>query len=166
MEIKPYQGECLALKGRPQRLPAAYHRTQGTEQFLAFLDVHGNVLNGIVSKRKTAQDVLSAIQHLRICYPKEQHIYLILDNLSSHRHKDIRNFATSNRIHLTWTPTYASWLNRIECHFTPLKKFTLSNSNDPNHLTRRKRIYRYLTWRNRQQGVSQCPLNSYSRKKL
>jgi transposase len=163
MEIKPYPGECLALKGHPQRLPANYHRTQGTEQFLGFLDVHGNVLNGLVCKRKTSQGVLSAIQHLRTCYPKEQHIYLILDNLSSHRHKNIQDFTSANRIHLTWTPTYASWLNRIESHFTPLKKFTLSNSNDPDHRTRRKRIYRYLTWRNSKQGNSKCPLKFYSR---
>jgi len=163
MEIKPYPGHCLAKEGHPQRLPATYHRTQGTEQMLAFLDVHHNVLNGMIRKRKTADDILLAFQNLRACYPKERDIYLILDNLSTHKKDTVIEFANKNRIHLVFTPTYASWLNRIECHFTPLKKFTLSNSNDPDHRTRRKRIYRYLYWRNRHQSNPKCPLNSFRR---
>ena len=36
--------------------------------------------------------------------------------------------------------------------FTPLKKFCLSNSDDQSHLDRRRRIYRYLSLRNREKG--------------
>lgn len=42
-----------------------------------------------------------------------------------------------------WTPTYASCLNLIEAHFGVLKRFTVANTDDPSHLVRCRRIYRY-----------------------
>lgn len=44
-----------------------------------------------------------------------------------------------------YTPPYASWLNAIESHFTPLKKFAIGGTDDPSHEFRRRRIARYLT---------------------
>ena len=38
------------------------------------------------------------------------------------------------------TPTCASWLNAIESHFAPLKKFAIAGTDDPSHEYRRWRI--------------------------
>src|SRR5215831_1508180 len=62
------------------------------------------------------------------------------------------------RIHPAWTPTEASWLNLIEAQFGVLKKFTLANTDDPDHLTRHQRIYAYLRYRHRRVGNSNHPL--------
>ena len=51
------------------------------------------------------------------CYPARQRIYWIQDNLSANWIPDIRAFAAANRIELVPTPTYASYLNPVECHF-------------------------------------------------
>lgn len=149
MELRPIGGVSWARKRHPQRHRATYTRKAGTEQLLAFYDVHGDILEGVIHKRKTSHDILQAWQRLRACYPRSHRIYLILDNLSSHWRKDLRRFARKNRISLVPTPTYASWLNLIEAQFTALKRFCLSNSDDPTHLVRRQRIYRFLTLRNR-----------------
>jgi len=156
-------GVCWARKKHPQRLRATYHRRQGTEQLLAFYDVHDDCLTGTIHKRKTSRDLLVAWRRLRACYPRQMRIYLILDNLSSHRHHTLTQFARTHNISLVPTPTYASWLNAIEAHFAPLKRFCLSNSDDPDHKTRRRRIYRYLNWRNRKHAHPDSPLRLFRR---
>ncbi len=45
-------------------------------------------------------------------------IYWIQDNLSANWIPDIRAYASHNRIELVPTPTYASYLNPVECHFS------------------------------------------------
>jgi len=57
-----------------------------------------------------------------------------------------------------WTPTEASWLNAIEAHFGALKRATLTNSADLEHVVCRRRIYRYLRYRNRRVGQMHHPL--------
>jgi len=150
MELRPIHGHAWARRGHPQRLRATYHRTAGVEQFLAFYDVHADILEGVVHKRKTSPDILQAWKRCRQCYPKRDRIYLILDNLSAHKHHDLKRYARDNRMTLVPTPTYASWLNGIESHFGPLKSFCLNNSDDKTHMERRRRIYRYLTLRHRE----------------
>jgi len=154
-------GVGWAKEKHPQRLRATYHRRQGTEQLLAFYDVHDDCLTGTIHKRKTSRDLLAAWRRLRACYPQEIRIHLILDNLSSHRHQSLTEFARTHNIALVPTPTYASWLNAIEAHVTPLKRFCLTNSDDPDHPTRRRRIYRCLTWRNRQHARPNAPLRLF-----
>ena len=41
-------------------------------------------------------------------------------------------------IHAVCTPTEACWLNLIEAQFGVLKRFTLANTDDPDHVTRRR----------------------------
>jgi transposase len=161
MELRPMAGVCWARRSHPQRVRATYNKHAGVEQFLAFYDVHGDVLEGIIHKRKTSQDVLQAWKRLRQCYPVRDRIHMILDNLSSHWKKELVKYARHNRIRLVPTPTYASWLNAIESHFGPLKSFCLNNSDDHDHQDRRKRIYRYLTLRNREKAKPGCRLSIY-----
>ncbi len=166
MELRPIHGTGWFAKKKRSRLRATYRRLAGTEQLLAFYDVHADCLQGMVRKRKTSADVLAALRRLRACYPQEIRIHLIMDNLSSHKHKDVASFIAANNMEVAWTPTYASWLNAIEAHFASLKKFVLSNSDDMSHDERRKRISRYLTWRNREHSATGCPLAGFRRIKL
>lgn len=161
MELRPMHGVCWARKGHTQRIRATYSRKAGTEQLLAFYDVHDDVLTGTVHKRKTSEDILQAWKRLRYCYPHHERIFLIMDNLSSHWKNSLVQYAKDNRFTLVATPTYASWLNAIEAHFTPLKKFCITNSDDQSHLDRRKRIYRYLSIRNREHGSNSCNLTFF-----
>jgi hypothetical protein len=62
------------------------------------------------------------------------------------------------RTRRVWTPTEASWLNAIEAHFGVLKRATLTGSDDATHIVRRRRIYRYLRYRNRRAGRLHHPL--------
>ena len=166
LELRPLHGRCWAPKGHPQRFRATYQRRQGTEQLLAFYDVHANCLVGQVRKRKTHRDVLAVFQRLRACYPAGTRLYIVMDNFTTHRHARVRGYLARHNMEAVFTATYASWLNAIEAHFTPLKKFALSVSDDRDHRPRRRRIARYLTWRNREAGARRCPLSRFTRIKL
>ena len=50
---------------------------------------------------------------------------------------------------LVYTPTYASWLNRIEAIFTGVRYFALANSDYPDQEYSRRAILAYVAWRNR-----------------
>ena len=77
----------------------------------------------------------------------------MMDNLSPHMstNKDRRvgEWAEENNVELAYVPTTASFLNRIECHFTALRYFALSGTDHRNHDEENSMIRRYIGWRNR-----------------
>ena len=50
---------------------------------------------------------------------------------------------------LAYVPTNASYLNRIECHFTALRYFALNGTDHRSHDEQNSMIRRYIAWRNR-----------------
>jgi hypothetical protein len=76
-------------------------------------------------------------------------------------HGENRTFQSLLRkLHIrpVWSPPEASWLNLIEAHVGVPKRFTLGNTDDLDHIIRRRRIYRYLRYRHRNLGLRH-PLN-------
>jgi transposase len=159
-------GQGWARKGHPQRFRATYRRLEGTEQLLAFYDIHADCLVGQVRKRKTVKDLLAVFARLRACYPMSTRLYVVMDNLNTHKHARLKAFMADHNIEPVYTPTYSSWLNAIEAHFGPLKKFAINGTDDPSHEYRRWRIARYLTWRNREKSATTANLAKFSRVKL
>ena len=155
-------GVAWAQSGRPIRMRATYRRPHWIEHFLAFYDVHGDYLNGIFRSRRGVEDVSEAFRALRRCYPRKR-LYVVLDNLHNvHDHPKFLALLKKLHIHPAWTPTEASWLNLIEAQFGVLKKFTLANTDDPNHESRQNRVYAYLRYRHRRLGNSKHPLKRLS----
>jgi transposase len=66
---------------------------------------------------------------MRLAYPRRIRIYWIQDGLSSHWTPDIRSYADANNIELEPTPTYASYLNRIEATFGAIDEFVCKNAD-------------------------------------
>jgi len=149
LEIRPQPGQSWCRSRKPDRLPATYRRTHGVRHWLAFYDVHADKLWGYTRPRKRSREVLHVLKLMRRRYPAEQRIHVILDNFSPHGTKDVRRWCRHNNIHLIWTPTNASWLNPIECQFTPVKEFVIRNSYYENHAELRLALNRYAAYRNR-----------------
>jgi DDE superfamily endonuclease len=162
LELRPLAGQCWAKRRKPQRLRATYTRRFGIEQLHGFYDVHADCLVGRVRKRKTARDSVACFAQLRACYPIQLRIFVVLDNLSANR-RAVNDYFPSHNMEAVYLPTEASWLNAIECEFTALHAATLKNSDDRNHQSRRRRIYRYLRWRNRKHGTYHCYLKRFIR---
>lgn len=65
--------------------------------------------------------------------PPEIRIHLIMDNLSAHWTEEVTTWAAGANVELVPTPTYASWLNRIECQFGVMVKFVIAGSDYAEH---------------------------------
>ena len=137
---------------------ATYNRLQGIEYFLGFYDVNADCLSGRFVKRKRVVELEAAFRQLRACYPRRK-LYVVLDNLPQvHDHPRFLALLRRLRIHPVFTPTNASWLNLIEAQFGVLKRFTLTDTDDPTHLVRRRRVVRYIRYRNHRVGQHHHPL--------
>jgi transposase len=132
---------------------ATYHRPHGVEYLLGFYDVHADCFAGIFAKRKRVVELEAAFRRLRTCYPRRR-LYVILDNLPHvHDHPRFLRLLADLRITPVYTPTNASWLNLIEAQFGVTKRFTLTDTDDASHRDRRRRIARYIRYRNAQAGA-------------
>ncbi|MEU0431914.1 IS630 family transposase [Streptomyces sp. NPDC006290] len=146
--IRPTAGACWAERGRPDRLPATYHRTHGTRYFHGCYSVGDDTLWGVNRRRKGIGPTWAALKSIRAARPDGAPVHVILDNLSAHKNGRMRRWATRNKVEQCFTPTNASWANSIEAHFGPLRQFTLANSHHPNHTVQTRQLHRYLRWRN------------------
>lgn len=146
--LHPIAGRCWSEQGKPQRLRANFHKNGGVRQFHGCYSVADDQLFGTVREKKGAKNTLAALRQIRARRPDTQTIYVILDNLSAHKGKQIRTWCERHHVELCFTPTYSSWANPIECQFGPLREFVLNNSDHPSHLVVAKRIHAFLTWRN------------------
>ncbi len=146
--IRPAHGTSWAPQGRPDRLPATYHRTHGTTYLHGCYSVGDDTLWGVNRRRKGIAPTWAAWRSIRAARPDGAPIYVILDNLSAHKNWRIRTWARRHKVELCFTPTYASWANPIEAHFGPLRQFIIANSDHPNHTVQTRALHAYLRWRN------------------
>jgi len=106
---------------------------------------------------------LAFLKWLRRRYRSNEVLHIVLDNVTFHLKAEVLSYAAKHKIKFYWTPTNASWLNRIECHFTALKKFALDNTDYHSHEEQQAAIERYLTWWNRAREISLENWKSYRR---
>ena len=104
---------------------------------------------GLIKRRKRRWEFLQLLDRVRKQYPREIKLYLVMDNFSPHLTDEVDEWLEQNNAERVPTPTNASWMNRIECHFTPLKKFAIANSNPKDHTELGQSIQKYIKWRNR-----------------
>jgi transposase len=125
----PRHGRGWARRGRPERHRATFNRRQGIRYLVGALDVHADYLRIRPRPRRNGNSTLTFMGQIRLAYPRRIRIYWIQDGLSSHWTPAIRSFAAANNIELVPTPTYASYLNRIEATFGALDEFVCKNAD-------------------------------------
>jgi len=111
-------------------------------------DVHADRLHGRLRAHKNSVEVLAFYKQIRMRYDRRLRIYLIADNLSTHMTPAIREWAAGANTELVFTPTYASFLNRIECHFWGINEFVINNADHPDWDTLAKAMADHIRYRN------------------
>ncbi len=129
LSLRPEQGAGWAPRARPERHRATYTRRAGVRQLFAAYDVHFDRLRARLRPCKSGAEVLAFLRTIRAAYPRRKRLYWIQDNLSCHWTPAIRAYAAANNVELVPTPTYASYLNPVECHFHPLNEFVVKNAD-------------------------------------
>ena len=115
------QPELPLRSGNPKRQTATYKRN-GTVSLIAALAVHPGEITANTMKSNNAENFLSFLKQLDRKYTNKK-LYIIADNLSVHKHKDVKAWLNRKRkVTLHFTPTYSSWLNQVEILFNILTK--------------------------------------------
>jgi transposase len=76
-------------------------------------------------------------------HPKRE-IHVILDNLNTHKPKEDRWLQQHPRVHFHYTPTYASWINQVECWFSILGRQALRRASFTSPQQVREAIDRFV----------------------
>jgi transposase len=104
--------------GRAERHGFEYYR-HGTLSLYAALDTKTGKVMGRTAARHTSHEFVDFLSEVVDEWPARQHIHIILDNLSAHKTRAVRDFlATHPNVRLHFTPTYSSWLNQVEIWFS------------------------------------------------
>jgi transposase len=125
----PKHGRGWAWRGRPERHRATFNRRHGIRYLVGALDVHADYLRIRPRPRRNGASTLVFMKLIRLAYPSHIRVYWIQDGLSSHWTPEIRGWAAANEMELVPTPTYASYLNRIESTFGAIDEFVCKNAD-------------------------------------
>ncbi len=125
----PTKGEGWHHSKHPHRVPATYKKPDGIRYLLGSFHLGGDRMWGALVDGRDANNWLLFLQEMRCLFPRNQRIYVIQDNLSTHWTAETKAWARENKVSLVATPTNASWLNPIEPHFTEIKSMALDGSN-------------------------------------
>jgi transposase len=148
ISLIPHHGSGWAKAKRPERMRATYSKNNGVRYLFGAYDVHADRLHGRLRAHKNAAEVLAFYQQIRMRYDRRLRLYLVADNLSTHKTPAIQEWAAGANTELVFTPTYASFLNRIECHFWGIGEFVINNADYPNWDTLAKAMADHIRYRN------------------
>jgi transposase len=156
LRLQPQHGHCFACpdKLRVHRIRANYNRPTEMRHFLTLYDLETGRLYGLFTKSKTTAQWLIFLKLLRSRYPSQQHLHIVTDNYPTHVRVEIASWAMAHNVHFYFTPTNASWLNRIESHFTSLKQFAMKPSDFRSFEEIEEAIVSYLEWHNGRRPLS------------
>jgi transposase len=149
ISLRPWPGSCWAKMNKSQLTRATYRRLMGVRYLFGAYDVGADKLWGVLRAHKDASVVLAFLKDIRRRYPGDVQLYIVMDNLSTHWTPQIRAWAVDNHVGLLATPTYTSWLNRIECHFWAFVELVINNSDYPDWGAFDKAAQFYIRRRNR-----------------
>ncbi len=161
LNLQPHPGKqwapTIVGKGdvdqpRRRRRRATYNRPHGVRHLMARYDLSTDRLYGHVVNNKGRTQFLAFVRYLRSLYPPQVPIAIVLDNFSPHlstkTDQRVGEWAAANNVELAYTPTYSSWLNRIEAQFQALRYFALDGTDHNSHAEQASMIRRYIIWRN------------------
>jgi transposase len=158
LNLQPHPGRQWTTRGGGgvaprRRRRATYTRPHGVRHLLAAYDLSRDRLYGHIKPRKRRGEFLVFLRYLRTLYPPGVRLGIVLDNFSPHLSTTddprVGRWAAANNVELAYTPTNASWLNRIEAQFQALRYFTLDGTDHASHAHQASMIRRYIAWRNR-----------------
>src|SRR5439155_5334495 len=93
----------------------------GTTSLFAALDTASGKVIGSVQRRHRSIEFVKFLDQIDAAVPKDLDVHLVLDNYGTHKTLLVRRWlAKRPRYHLHFTPTSASWLNRVERWFAEL----------------------------------------------
>lgn len=131
--------------GRAERHGFEYYR-HGTLSLYAALNTRTGEIVGQTVPRHTSAAFVEFLGDIVATQPRRREIHVIVDNLSAHKTKGVQTFLKAHpRVHLHFTPTYASWLNQVELWFAKIERDLLAPGIFTSIPDLARKIRRYIT---------------------
>src|SRR5438876_7905204 len=103
-----------------------------------------------VRPRHTSEAFVAFVAGLIAQQPRRQEIHIIADNLSAHKTERVRQFLRDHpRVHLHYTPTYASWLNQVKLWFAKIERHVIARGIVTSVPDLARKLMRYIRHSNR-----------------
>ena len=129
--------------GRIERHGFEYYR-HGTLSLYAALNTTTGEIIGQTVPRHTSAAFVEFLQEVVRTHPRRE-IHVIVDNLAAHKTKGVQAFLDAHpRVHLHFTPTYASWLNQVELWFGKIERDLLARGIFTSIPDLARKIRRYI----------------------
>lgn len=157
IDEKPLQ--CLERKHRTRRQSNAVVRKEfeykrhGTACLLAAFDTQTGRVFGQVVDHRDGPTTVAFIRKLARKHP-DRPIHIVWDNLNTHGDGPSKRWTQLNselgqRLHFTFTPLHASWVNQVEIWFSILQKRLIRNSSFANRTAMKRAILAFIKHWNR-----------------
>jgi hypothetical protein len=128
----------------PTRLEHEYTRAGALHLFAAFDTRTGHVY-ARTAQRKRQQEFMAFLTQVERELPSSFHrVYLVLDNLSVHKGKQVQTWLQSHpRFVCFFLPVHCSWMNQVEQWFSLVqrKRLRISDFSDLGHLAFRQMAF-------------------------
>lgn len=135
--------------GRAERHGFEYYR-HGTLSLYAALNTSTGEIVGQTVPRHTSDAFVEFLGDILATQPRRREIHVIVDNLAAHKTKGVQAFLEAQpRVHLHFTPTYASWLNQVELWFAKIERDLLARGIFTSLPDLARKIRRYITQYNK-----------------
>jgi transposase len=83
---------------------------------------------GQTTARHASAEFVAFLPTLVASQPTGRAIHVILDNLSTHKTKQVQAFLDLHpKVTLHFTPTYSSWLNQVELWFSKIERDVIAH---------------------------------------
>ena len=141
LQPRPRLASTLPTRpGLPTRLEHEYKRAGALHLFAAFDTRTGKVYARTELRKRQHEFIALLAQLEREIPPSIRRIYLVLDNLSVHKGKQVQTWLQSHpRFLCFFVPVHCSWMNQVEQWFSILqrKRLRISDFSNLDHLAER-----------------------------
>ena len=141
LQPRPRLASTLPTRsGLPTRLEHEYKRAGALHLFAAFDTRTGHVYARTEVRKRQKEFIALLAQLDREIPPSIRQIYLVLDNLSVHKGKQVQTWLQSHpRFVCFFVPVHCSWMTQVEQWFSIVqrKRLRISDFSNLDHLTER-----------------------------
>lgn len=153
------KSQCQALERTQPGLPLGvghiktkthdYYRHGTTTLFAALNYLDGRIIS-TTQERHTHEEWLNFLKQIDRETPKNMDLHLIIDNYSTHKHKNVKEWLEKHpRFHIYFTPTGSSWMNLVERFFLDITNDVIRDGSFNNLKKLEDSIRNYLVDRNK-----------------
>ena len=129
----------------PGRAHGFEYKRHGTLSLYAAFNTKTAKVLGKTAARHTSAEFVAFLTDLVVNQARGKMIHVIADNHSAHKTDLVEEFLAAHpKVHLHFTPTYSSWLNRVELWFAKIERDVIARGVFTSITDLKRDLMRYI----------------------